>query len=169
MGKKIKGPSSKGLGPSKQFQYLNIPDGEIEVYYDLQLKEFKYIEDASKYVAVFAITATDVEKYKVGSEVSVLLDPYAEFAETYFWRDLFAMVITSGGKEITDKRIEKLREKCAELVADLQKKRIDDDAYVAAITELLQSKVGGESRCTVKRFERNGKQKTMQVWEPLSE
>lgn len=162
MGKKLKAPNADSMKPSRKFQYLDCPKDEAQCYYDLELAEWKYIEDASKFVAEFKIIDTDT-KLSAGSIASQMLDPYQDFAETYFWKDIFALSITLGGKSISEKRIAKL----LKVYSPKYLKSLDEDALVADLQERFDARVGGQVKLTIQRYEKNGKSKTSKLWEPL--
>ena len=152
MPKKIKAPNREGIKPSNQFQYLDIPKDQDSCFYNLKLVEFKYIDEADKYVAEFEVLDTDTKQH-IGSKVSHMMDPFQKFAETYFWKDIFALHITLKGKAITQKRLDALLED-----------------HEAALKVLSSGKRNGcVCRCSIKRYTRDGKDKTMRTWEPATE
>ena len=143
MGKKIKAPNAQSMKPSRKFQYLDCPKDENECFYDLRLTDFKFIEDASKFVFEFEVLDTDT-KLKVGSSASQLIDPYQDFAETYFWKDVFALSITLKGKSITEKRIAKLMK----VYSPKYLKSLDEDAMVEDLVARFTDRIGGEVKLT---------------------
>lgn len=163
MAKKLKAPNAQSMKPGKKFQYLDCPKDEDQCYYDLRLVDFKWIEDASKFAFEFEILDTDT-KLKVGSTASTLLDPYQDFAETYFWKDVFALSITLKGKAISEKRIAKL----LKVYSPKYLKSLDEDGMVEDLTARFADRINGEVKLTIERRENKYlKIKTYKTWEPL--
>lgn len=148
MGKReIKPPSDAVAG--QNYQYLDLPKSMEECFYDLELIEFKAVD--SKFFAVFKVLDTDT-KVKKGAEISHQLDPFQKFAETYFWRDLFNIYLTTRGREATKDAIEDLKPKHKKIL-----KRMEEGAGV-----------GGSCKCTIESYAgEDGERKTKKSWEPL--
>jgi hypothetical protein len=149
---KIKKPSSSVGGGN--YQYLDLPESMDDCYYVLRLTEFKLSQNADKFFAVFEVLETDT-KVKPGQEVSLVLDPNQQFAETYFWRDLHSVVLALRGMKVTSKR----------LVATAEK-HTDDLLKAKAIIKYASKYVGNTCRVDIVRFEKGGKSRTARKWAP---
>lgn len=158
MAKKIKAPNQETVA-GKNYLYLDLPRDMDNCSYDLEFKEFKLTDNEDKYVAVFEVIDTDT-KIKKGADISHMMDPFQKYADTYFWRDIFTIYLTTRGKEATEARIKKLAAK------------YDNPA---ACMEFLQNMVdnefgciGGTCNCSIRSYEKDDKRKTAREWTPLS-
>ena len=150
MPKKIKPPNRDGIKAGKRYAYLDLPEGMSECFFDLKLLEVKELE-SDNIACVFEVLDTDT-KARVGSEINLMLYPFQRFAETYFWKEVYALNIVLRGKQITQKRIDKLH-----------------DNYKGALKALKNGDfVDGTCRCTISRYTgRDDQDKTARNWEPL--
>ena len=151
MAPKIKRPSDS-VGNQK-YEWLNCPKNMDECFYDLEFVKCEYNEEKRKYYVTFKILDTDT-RLKKGSEVSYTLDPYQQFAETYFWNGVFYIYLVCRGREISKEAVEKLKPKC--------------DAILAKLSAEDGPCVGGACSVRIRRFEKDGKDKTDWSWAPLS-
>jgi len=138
---------------AKQYIYLNIPKNMDSCFYKLEFLESKENDKGEKLVLVWKVLETDTN-VEVGSEISQMLNPNQEFAETYFWTELFNTVIAARGKKPSDKRRAKLKPK-------------HENILDKALKNTLIEK-GTTVQVSYERFEKKGKSRTAQDWQPYS-
>lgn len=149
MAKKIKGPGEIKVG--KKFAYLRLPDGMEECFYDLELQEVKEVGEQGNIAFVWIIIDTDT-KAKVDSTINGMLNPFQKLAHIYFWKELFSIALALQGKEITQKRVDKLTKKHDQVRKDFMS---NSDKYI-----------GKRARCVLStRVNDDGDTKVDRTWE----
>jgi len=135
----------------QKFQYVELPKGMDECYYELELKEVKELDSGNE-AFVFEIMDTNT-KQKVGSETSCILNPNQKLASIYYFKEMFAIHCALNGKEFTQKRVDKMTAKYKTI----------KKSFLAS-----EEHVGKRAKLVIESYEnKDGETKTRRTWEPL--
>lgn len=146
---KQKPPGEIKIG--KQYAYLDLPNGMDECYFNLELQEVKEVGEDSNIAFIFTVLDTDT-KVKVDSTINHIMRPLQKFAAIYYYKDLFSLRIAIDGREVTQKRVDKLTAKWK----GVQRAFLDGEHNGKRVTARIQGYLNKESEA-----------KTRLNWEPL--
>jgi hypothetical protein len=159
MARKVKSPGDIKIG--KKFDYLDLPENMSECFYVLKLKEAKEVGEAGNLTTVWEVLDTDTN-FKIGADINKMLYPFQRLAEIFFWGEVIKMRIALGGKEVTQKRVDKWSAKYTKMM----KSASSEDA-ARIVCDSLGEHAGSTVRCVIKSYEKQDKTRgTRNYWEP---
>lgn len=160
MARKMKKPGDIKAGAN--IRYLDIPDDMPDCYFECEFVEAKEVGEKGNIATVWRVTDTDTN-ISTGTEGNFMLFPFQQHAETYFWREVFGMVISLRGKSVTQERLDKLKSKTNKALSK------DPDNALEYVLGLLNEYTGKSARCTIERYTgKDEKSRTRRKWEPTT-